>query len=96
MTRRRQRPLKGHPVGDGEGTVGPWGVCSGRNEPGCRQTRLSFSCRIGELSSGSDETSLWLGLLQNNGGVKSEEIGCLSKETQELIAMFVTLIHKNE
>ena len=73
------------------------GECAtGRNEPGCQQTRLSLSWRIGELSSGSDETSLWLGLLQNDGGVKSGEIGCLSKETQELIAMFVTLIHKNK
>ncbi len=39
----------------------------------------------------ADESVLWLELLRDDCGIKSEELGWLLRESDELIAIFVTM-----
>ncbi|HZR32595.1 MAG TPA: four helix bundle protein [Terriglobales bacterium] len=57
----------------------------------CRaRSRVEFAARIGIVVEEADETVLWLELLAQSGMLRTERIGPLLKEAQELTAIFTT------
>jgi four helix bundle protein len=55
------------------------------------RSRAEFVSKIDMCTQEADETSLWLDLLETECAVSSELLTWVKKETEELIAIFVTM-----
>jgi four helix bundle protein len=55
------------------------------------RSRAEFVSKIDTCAQEADETSLWLDLLETECAVKSQLLLWVKKETEELIAIFVTM-----
>lgn len=53
-----------------------------------------FCSKLGVLLQEADESSLWLELLKEDCEIENAEIDHLLKETNELIAIFTTIVSK--
>lgn len=50
-----------------------------------------FVAKVGICIQEADESQLWLELLRDDGGITSSNLATIWQETDELIAMFVTM-----
>jgi four helix bundle protein len=55
------------------------------------RSKAEFISKIGDCLKEADETAYWLELLADEGIIPSERLGPLLKETDELIAILVTI-----
>lgn len=53
-----------------------------------------FASKIDQCAQEADETMLWMELLIEDCGIESEDLSWLHKESDELIAIFVTMSKK--
>ena len=53
-----------------------------------------FCSKLDGLLQEADESQLWLELLRNDCGIKDEQLGRLLQETDELLAIFTTIVSK--
>jgi len=53
-----------------------------------------FCSKMDGAVQGADESQLWLELLKENCGIGDQQIALLHHETNELIAIFVTMLNK--
>jgi four helix bundle protein len=54
-----------------------------------------YRSKLGECLREADETLYWLELLEREGLLSAERLGELKDETDQLIAIFVTLLKKS-
>ncbi len=53
-----------------------------------------FCSKIDGLLQEADESELWLELLRDDCGIRSEQIGSLLREADELLAIFATIVSR--
>jgi four helix bundle protein len=53
-----------------------------------------FCSKLDELLQEADEAQLWLELLRDDCGIRLENIDSLLRETDELLAIFTTMVSK--
>jgi four helix bundle protein len=53
-----------------------------------------FCSKLDELLQEADESQLWLELLRDDCGIRLENIDLLLRETDELLAIFTTMVAK--
>lgn len=60
------------------------------------RSKAGFISKIGIVEQEADETLYWLELLEDSGIIKRELIGEIIKESDELLAIFVTIGKKSK
>src|SRR2546423_13955896 len=58
------------------------------------RSNAEFCSKIDGALQEADESGLWLELLQDDCGIRSDELVSLLGETNELIAIFTTMVNK--
>jgi four helix bundle protein len=66
-------------------------VAANYREASRARSNQEFISKIETCAQEADESMLWLELLQEDCGIKSEKLSWLLRETDELIAIFVTM-----
>lgn len=69
-------------------------VAANYREASRARSDADFISKIEVCAQEADETLLWLELLEEDCGIKSESLKHLLKETDELISIFVTMSKK--
>ena len=67
-------------------------VAANYREASRARSDAEFISKVETCSQEADESSLWLELLEENCGIKSDILIMLTKETNELISIFVTMV----
>ena len=60
------------------------------------RSRAEFVAKMGDCLKELDETAYWLELLVASGGVSSKQMASLQDETNQLIAIFVTILNRTK
>jgi len=71
-------------------------VAANFREASRARTGAEFASKLEVCVQEADETDLWLELLRDDCGIQSEHIGHLLKETNELIAIFITMAKRTK
>lgn len=71
-------------------------VAANYREAARARSTAEYVSKLGSCLQEVDESSLWLELLQKDCAISGEDLDFLSKETNELTAIFASLIHKNK
>lgn len=66
-------------------------VAANFREASRARSDAEFVSKLDVCTQEADETQLWLELLRDDCGITSEELGWLNAESNELIAIFVTI-----
>lgn len=66
-------------------------VAANYREASRARSDAEFVSKIDQCCQEADETMLWIELLVEDCGIKSEDLHWLNKESDELIAIFVTM-----
>jgi four helix bundle protein len=66
-------------------------VAANYREASRARSNAEFISKIETCTQEADETDLWLELLEDDCGIRSELMAWLKQETNELIAIFVTM-----
>ena len=66
-------------------------VAANYREASRARSDAEFVSKIDLCSQEADETCLWIELLQDDCGIKTDDLNWLLKESNELIAIFVTM-----
>jgi four helix bundle protein len=69
-------------------------VAANYREASRARSDLEFVSKIEQCAQEADETMLWLELLKDDCGIQSSQLDWLSREADELIAIFVTMSKK--
>jgi four helix bundle protein len=69
-------------------------VAAHAREASRARSDAEFCSKLGGLLQEADESSLWLELLHEDCGIRGDKINQLLNETTELLAIFVTILHK--
>jgi four helix bundle protein len=69
-------------------------VAAHSREASRARSDAEFCSKIDGLLQEADESSLWLELLREDCGITSQKIDALMPETDELIAIFTTMVSK--
>jgi four helix bundle protein len=69
-------------------------VAAHSREASRARSEAEFCSKIDGLLQEADESELWLELLRDDCGIHGERIGWLLKETNELLAIFATMVAK--
>jgi len=69
-------------------------VAANYREASRAQSDAEFVSKIDQCAQEADESALWLELLRDDCGVRSDALGQLLRESDELIAIFVTMSKK--
>lgn len=70
-------------------------VAAHAREASRARSNAEFCSKLDGLLQEADESQLWLELLQEDCGISGEDIDFLLSETNELIAIFVTIVSKS-
>jgi four helix bundle protein len=66
----------------------------GLNEASRARSDSEFCSKLGGLLQEADESQLWLELLRDDCGIQGGPIDQLLRETDELLAIFTTMVAK--
>jgi four helix bundle protein len=69
-------------------------VAAHAREASRARSDAEFCSKLDGLLQEADESSLWLELLRDDCGIQSQTINALLRETDELIAIFTTMVAK--
>jgi four helix bundle protein len=69
-------------------------VASHTREASRARSDAEFCSKLDGLLQEADESQLWLELLRDDRGIQGEPISHLLKETDELLAIFTTIVSK--
>jgi len=69
-------------------------VAANYREASRARSDAEFVSKVDQCAQEADESMLWLELLRDDCGVESKELDWLLKESDELIAIFVTMSKK--
>ena len=69
-------------------------VAAHAREASRARSALEFCSKLDGLLQEADESALWIELLQEECGVRTEQIVQLHRETCELLAIFVTIVSR--
>ena len=69
-------------------------VASHTREASRARSDAEFCSKLDGLLQEADESQLWLELLRDDCGIQGESISHLLKETDELLAIFTTIVSK--
>ncbi len=69
-------------------------VAAHSREASRARSDAEFCSKLDGLLQEADESELWLELLRDDCGISGERIDWLLKETNELLAMFTTMVAK--
>ena len=70
-------------------------VAAHAREASRARSDLEFCSKIDGLLQEADESALWIELLQEECGVRTDQIVELHRETNELMAIFVTIVSRS-
>jgi four helix bundle protein len=71
-------------------------VAAHAREASRARSDAEFCSKLDGLLQEADESSLWIELLRDNCGIRGCTIGRLYTETNELIAIFVTIVSRSK
>jgi four helix bundle protein len=71
-------------------------VAAHAREAGRARSAMEFCSKVDALLQEADESSLWLELLREECGLQSEQTKHLHRETNELMAIFVTMVSRTK
>jgi four helix bundle protein len=66
----------------------------GLSEASRARSDAEFASKLDGLLQEADESQLWLELLRDDCGIQGETLGQLLRETDELLAIFTTMVAK--
>jgi four helix bundle protein len=66
-------------------------VAANYREASRARSNAEFISKIDQCAQEADESMLWLELLRDDCGIRSDQLDWLLKESDELIAIFVTM-----
>jgi len=69
-------------------------VAANYREASRARSDAEFVSKIDQCAQEADESMLWLELLRDDCGIRSDQLDWLLKESDELIAIFVTMSRK--
>ena len=69
-------------------------VAAHAREASRARSDLEFCSKLDGLLQEADESQLWLELLRDDCGIEGDRIARLHRETDELMAIFVTMVSK--
>jgi four helix bundle protein len=64
------------------------------NEASRARSDAEFCSKLDGLLQEADESQLWLELLRDDCGIEGEPLDHLLRETEELLAIFTTMVSK--
>lgn len=69
-------------------------VAAHAREASCARSDAEFCSKLDGLLQEADESQLWLELLRDDCGIQGKPLGQLLRETDELLAVFTTMVAK--
>jgi four helix bundle protein len=71
-------------------------VAANFREASRARSRVEFASKVDTCLQEADESDLWLSLLRDECGIRSDDVAPLLGETNELISIFTTMINRSK